>query len=379
MKILHIASFIGNIGDNASHMGLYNILNELISNYEIENIEIRKFYNNYQEQDKQMFDIKFIKYMNTFDLCIIGGGGFLDYWVKDSKTGTTIDIDPSLLCHISTKTILTSIGSNPHKVIPEGNIEKFREFLKNVEKNSNIKIAIRNDGSSLSIKRDIGIEYLENITEILDHGFFYSLVKVDNKLIENKYIAINITDDQILMQSKLRDSIDINLYHKELIKVVEYIVKVRNLHVVFVPHIYSDIKAIANFICLLNDNIIRNYVSVAPCLQGNNGANKLFSVYKNSEYVIATRFHANICSIALGKKTIGLGVLDRVHYLYDSLGIREFSLSINETLSDKVINLLSSDNYNLDMVSKNLNKKINETKEFYLDMFKKDFNEEVRK
>ena len=40
-KILHVASFIGNIGDNASHCGLYSILHSVLGdNASIEQQEI---------------------------------------------------------------------------------------------------------------------------------------------------------------------------------------------------------------------------------------------------------------------------------------------------------------------------------------------------
>lgn len=92
-KILHLASHYGNIGDNASHLGLYNIFNEInFIKYEIEKLEIRRFYKNYSLPDKLFFDSDFIRYANKFDLLIIGGGGFLDFWVENSQTGTTIDI-----------------------------------------------------------------------------------------------------------------------------------------------------------------------------------------------------------------------------------------------------------------------------------------------
>ena len=53
MKILHIASFRGNIGDNASHLGFYSILDQVIKNYSVERIEMRKFYKNYNGDDKK--------------------------------------------------------------------------------------------------------------------------------------------------------------------------------------------------------------------------------------------------------------------------------------------------------------------------------------
>ncbi|MFW3341613.1 hypothetical protein [Aliarcobacter butzleri] len=119
---MHIASFSGNIGDNASHIGFYNILSSIID-YDIAQIEMRKFYQNYNKADKLSFNKEFIEYINSFDICFIGGG-FLDYHIKDSKTGTTIDIDLSLIKNIKTPTYFTSLGSNPHKEVPKENIEK---------------------------------------------------------------------------------------------------------------------------------------------------------------------------------------------------------------------------------------------------------------
>ena len=101
MKILHVASFVGNIGDNASHIGLYSILDVFFSDYDVTALEIRRFYKNYQHADRRQFDEAFVKYANSFDLLIIGGGGFLDYWVENSATGTTLDMDPTLLPKLS--------------------------------------------------------------------------------------------------------------------------------------------------------------------------------------------------------------------------------------------------------------------------------------
>ena len=78
MKILHVASFKGNIGDNASHMGFYKILKLHLIDFKVKKIEIRKFYKNYKKSDALSFDDKFVESINNYDLCIIGGGGFLD-------------------------------------------------------------------------------------------------------------------------------------------------------------------------------------------------------------------------------------------------------------------------------------------------------------
>ena len=74
MRILHIASFNGNIGDNASHIGLRNILKTLGVIATIDQIEIRRFYKNYSLFDKQSFDEDFVKMANQYDLVVFGGG-----------------------------------------------------------------------------------------------------------------------------------------------------------------------------------------------------------------------------------------------------------------------------------------------------------------
>lgn len=365
-EILHIASFSGNIGDNASHIGFYNILSSIID-YDITQIEMRKFYQNYNKADKLSFNKEFIEYINSFDICFIGGGGFLDYHIKGSKTGTTIDIDLNLIKDIKTPTYFVSIGSNPHKEVPKENIEKYKLFLEEINQNPNIKIALRNDGSIDSIKNDLGLEYIKNIEEILDHGFFYKLTKIYPRLIEKKYIAINITNDQINMKSKLRKEIDKNSYYLELKKTVDFIIDDLKLEVVFVPHIYSDLEAIVELFKILDDTKIRNNISVAPLLQGDEGANKLFDIYQQSEQVIATRFHANVCSLVMNKKTIGLVVLDRVEYLFRSLGLQENVVLLEDDFSKNVIELLQKQKLDF---KKTLLEKQNKTINFYKSIFK---------
>ena len=345
MNILHLASFTGNIGDNASHIGLYKVIDGFFADYSVEKIEIRKFYKNYGRIDKKYFDSSFIEYINTFDLVIIGGGGFLDYWVPGSETGTTLDISPALIATISVPTLITSVGCVPHRDIPDGNIERFRKFLDAVNANNLVKIAVRNDGSVKSFRDHIGESYLDNIPEVLDSGFFYDVAQTNIFSHIKKYVAVNITHDQIGMNSKSRDKIDLKRYYNELAKTIEYIINNEKLDVVFIPHIYSDLKAISCLLDGLDDFYIRNHITVAPCIQKDIGADYLFSVYKGSELVLGTRYHANICSLAIKKPVIGLVALDRVAYLYEKLGLSVRTVDLNETfspdLSQKISNSLS--------------------------------------
>ena len=58
LRILHVASFSGNIGDNASHMGLRKVLSILIDNPEITELEIRDYYCNAPLRNKKYRALK---------------------------------------------------------------------------------------------------------------------------------------------------------------------------------------------------------------------------------------------------------------------------------------------------------------------------------
>lgn len=368
MKILHIASFIGNIGDNASHKGFYKVLNETLNNFTVEKVEIRKFYKNYGKPDKMLFNESFVNYINKFDVCFIGGGGFLDYWVENSQTGTTIDISSDLLIKIKTPTLFTSIGSNPHKKIPPNNLEKFKYFLDRAIQNKNIHFAFRNDGSMDNMRENFGEKFSENFSEILDHGFFYEINNSYKRILNEKYVAINITEDQVDMLKAKNNDLDIENYYSQLKIILDFIVNNLNLHIVFVPHIYSDLKSISKLLEYLDDDLIRNHITVGQCIQGFLGADYSFSIYYYSEFVVGTRFHANVCSLALGKPTIGLVALDRITYLHNFFGLGENAFRIENNFSEKVIKRLQDLN---PLCENTLSEKKQKTKNFYKSFLEK--------
>src|SRR5690606_6675629 len=125
----------------------------------------------------------------------IGGGGFLDYWLPGSRTGTTIDIDPELIKSIKVPTLITSVGCVPHKPVPPENLQRFRNFLDSLLANPKVKLSIRNDGSVDSFRFEVGDSYLSAIPEIIDNGFFYSVPGEVPRLFPKNYIAINISFD----------------------------------------------------------------------------------------------------------------------------------------------------------------------------------------
>ena len=338
IKILHVASFTGNIGDNASHLGLYNVLKTvLVDRLDIEQVEIRRFYKKYSLADKMNFDLEFTQKANAKDLLILGGGGFLDYWVPNSETGTTFDMSDEILDKLIVPTLFVSVGCMPHQPVPEGNIDKFHHFLQKVGSKKNMRIAVRNDGSILEIKRLFGSEFEGIITEILDNGFFYEpSLKFSCRLLEKPYIAINTTLDQLTMKNRMIGNINYSQLREELLSLLQRIIDETDYSLVFVPHIFKDLQAFRELLEGMNDFYIRSRVAIAPYLQGNYGCNYLMSVYNQADSVLSMRFHANVCPLSMGKRTVGLAALDRVVHMYNSIGKSSDCIPVNEKFADKV-------------------------------------------
>ena len=278
MKMLHIASFTGNIGDNCSHNGFYNILKLInIDITKIVNLEIRDFYNNRDLNNKRFFDLAFAEFANKFDLIVIGGGGFLDYFVEGSATGTTINISKKVLDSIKTPILLSSVGCVPTRFVPRGNSEKFLNFLEYVKSKNKIEILFRNDGSLKHLREQFGNKLCSHFEDILDNGFHFELKNNRIFKTKRKFIAINTSYDQLLMVKSLSKQSNLKKFYKELCKVINFIVQDLGLDVCLVPHIYQDLVGINLIIEELDDFIVRNGDGLS-----NIDIHKLIEFHKNS-------------------------------------------------------------------------------------------------
>lgn len=340
-KILHVASFLGNIGDNASHMGFDAWLSKIApSDVKRTKLEIRKSYNNYNADDKFFFDESFAKLANRYDLVVFGGGAFLSFWIENSVTGTTINMSEDVWGKIKTPVLLASIGCISNVDIPRGNMQKFGKFLDFLLARDKTAMALRNDGSREEIALHLGQKYVEKVPQVLDSAFFYDAPGDAYKALPKKFIAINITIEQLQMGGG-HVSIDEAIYYAELQKVVRYVLEKTDYHIVFIPHLYNDVSAAMRAIDGVGDHKIREKVQIAPHVQGDEGANLLFSIYKKSSLALGMRFHANACAIAMNIPSIGLVAQMRVKDLYDSLGLSNRYVLLDQKFGDELIKKVS--------------------------------------
>ncbi len=326
MRILHVASFSGNIGDSANHSGLRFKLKSILPEGAVyDEIEIRRFYVKYDGPDKLQFDLDFANIANNYDLLIIGGGNFFEVWIEGSSTGCTIDIGPEVIEAINTKVLFFGLGFDCYKGYSSTTLHNFFNFVQRLQDKKRFFVTVRNDGSIEQFIERYGVEASGLLRKVPDGGFFINTCSDSSPLIPSGKCNIILSLAKDMPSVRFGKDTEKSGYAFLVKSIVHYIIHMANkskeVHFTLMPHIYSDLQIINEVIELLPDFIRRNCVGVGPCLLGSIAVDPVFSVYRKADCVVAMRFHASVCSIGLGIPTIGLSTYRKISDLYRELGI----------------------------------------------------------
>jgi len=346
-KVLHFASFIGNIGDNANHNGLYKTLFSKLEgiDFNITKEEIREYFWNHKN-----FDDKLINLFNQFDLVIIGGGNFFELWVENSRTGTSIDIPIEFLKKINPPILFFSLGFDIHQGYSSENKLKFSKFLDFLISKKKYLVSFRNDGALDNLNLLYGSRYNSSIKIIPDSGIVLNLEDLNqnpNSWIRKNTLGINLAGDMINL--RYNDNYDKALrVYSEFLK---WIIEKYDYNIIFFPHIYSDYKITFDVLNLLPDSFKRKKIQIAPLASDNDGMKEIFSLYNQCKIIVANRFHSNLCSIALGKPTIGIINYPQIENFYKEIGLSHYNVKINENNAlENIKSIFSEVNYNQESV-----------------------------
>jgi len=326
MNILHVANFSGNVGDNANHNGLRCKLSEVFTeDTHYDELDMRRFYKNYDGKNKLYFDSDFVKLANKYDLVIIGGGNFFEVWLEDSSTGCTIDMSPEIVASLSTKVLFFGLGFDRNKGYSKKTLTHFLEFIKSLQNKNKFMVTIRNDGSLEQFIDSYGIEHTKLIHKVPDGGFFVSPKKNMPLLLpedcNNIILSLAIDMPSVRYGKENEESGQKYLIDSFVTYIKSMINSKPNILFTLMPHIFTDLNIINQVIGLLPDHIIRNHISVGPYLVGTGAENVIFSNYQAADLVIAMRFHANVCPISMGVPTIGIGTYKKITDLYKELSL----------------------------------------------------------
>lgn len=321
-RILHIASFQGNTGDQLSHRGLYNILSRF--EVEIEKLEIRDYY--ISAEDRKFFNEHFVQQANKYDLIIFGGGGFFDFWVEESQTGTTFDISKRELDKISVPFLFLSLGAKPHKKTTDVSRKRFVNFLLYLEKRSDWTYITRNDGTYNELLNLIG-RPLKNVIAGLDNAFYFKREHQIKNFDKRKYITINVSHDQLEMHSQRVVDFDIESYYRNLANWLEQ--NARQYILKFILHIPEDVIGVHNVIRHLSSNTRKTSIEIVGYSSEANHLDEIISTYQNAEFSICARLHSNILAILTSGNVVKYSALSRVDSVFETFRVqpkKEFDL-----------------------------------------------------
>lgn len=334
LNVLHIASFNGNIGDNANHNGFRRKLDQFLNcevNYD--EIEMREFYQSWNIRD---FNSKeFIEKCNEYDLLIIGGGNFFELKWDYSHTGTTVNLSNETLEKIDTPILFFGVGCDIAKGVTESTINKFENFLNNITNSNKYLISVRNDGSYNTIQKLYGDKFSEKIHKVADGAFFlktqsFNFPELNEDL---KSIGLNIVSDmkEIRFNEKIENGITYNDFIVGLSKVVNtFLEQNDDYQIILFPHIYSDLSAINELLERINDKLRRTRIVVAPCLTGKGSEEYIFGLYNECDFIMGMRFHSNVAAIAQNIPTIGLSSYKKIIDLYSEINLLERVVDVNK-------------------------------------------------
>jgi len=349
MKVLHLASFNGNIGDNAHHNGFRSAFENIFGDVEWENLEIRMFYNSW---NKERFDNSFADKVNKYDVLVIGGGNFFEVCHDYSETGCTINLSKSVLALINIPIFFNALGFDTKKGTSLENLTKFKAFISNILDKDNTFVSFRNDGSEKNYIESYG-SLNEGINIIPDGGFFLELSA--NPDVNRQLIGVNLACDMIDKRIRGRGYEE---FLSELVVVYESLMD-KGYQLRFFPHILSDLKIIYDLTSRFQDFHVKYNIEIMPYITGQGREDDFFKSYYECDVVTGMRFHTNVCTYGMGKKVVPLVSYPKIGDLFRSIGEENLLVDVNsprfvEEYEERLLAMSDIHNYSNDPIVKGL-------------------------
>ena len=340
LRVLHLASFAGNIGDLANHAGA-RLQFQRYLDYELSftELEIREFY-----WKQRSFDDDFVRYANSFDLLLIGGGNYFELWVESSATGTSIDITPQRLAALKVPAVFYSLGVDIGQGYTAASADRFRSFMAEVLARETMFVCVRNDGSSSALEEVLGAEIALRVPVMPDGGFFAQAPNTNRSFERPRKIVINIAGD--MLERRFSEQRTTQQFLKELADTCSSVLDAHDRLVIeLASHIWRDTVLIAQLLPLIPDRHLRRRVVVSSLAPTGTGLPAFLSLYGNCDLALGMRFHANVCPIGMATPTLGLLTYPQVEKLYAELGMKDRLLDVarcdGELMRERVLRELS--------------------------------------
>lgn len=360
LRVIQLASYRGNIGDNANVTGTRRLLNQnlgcAIQYTDLEYLE----YEPDPRWGGKTFDSEFVNLVNQHDLLLIGGGGFFELAVEDSISGTPINIPFEILEQIKTPIVFYALGFHVLHGLDDNRKTKFGQYLDYLLSSDRILVSLRNDGSLKTLQKIYGDKYDSRVFKCPDGGFFtFSRDHYHPELNPGHInIAIQLAGDGLgwrfpaanrvtgnklkRLLGKTEKSPDAyNTFLKRLGQTITGLLKKSpDCRIILIPHVPEDYRIINDFIPYIGPPYVRRNLTVAPYVHGQEGHDYVFDLYSKCDLTIGMRFHTNVCSVGLQIPSIGLVTYEQIADLYEELSIPSRAVQVNDDSFEPVLTSL---------------------------------------
>lgn len=328
LNVLHLASFTGNIGDNAMHDGEYRTRAEdLPWPLRHRPCEVRSFIH----WRERAFDDTFVEEANAADLLVIGGFSLFQLWREETASGTYLDVAPELFGRVRVPVIFHGLGCDATRGVSPLAVARSRAFLDAMADHAHCRFSLRNDGAADLIAATLGAPYAARMPVIPDGGLFADPPAFAHPGLPSgtRYLAVNLAGDMPDKRYAGTEGADAApRFAAALADGLERILaREPALRCVFVPHIHSDLAPISAVLDRLDDRIRRERVIVAACAQGDSGWGPAFDLYRNAAAVIAMRYHAALASMGFATPVLGLSTHHKIEGQFAALGLADRCLT----------------------------------------------------
>lgn len=267
---------------------------------------------------------------------MIGGGGYLETWVKNKTSSTTLDFSDEVIQSIKIPVIFYALGVNLWQGFSSSAKKRFSVFLKKIINKKTFFFTVRNDGSFSQLKSFLDKSLLKKVSVVGDGAFFLDSFKKKILKKKNFVLGINLASD--LFEFRFKNKKNYNNFIKEtslfFSKAYSFDEKMK---IILIIHVWSDYKIVNDLLATLPDHLRRRCIEVSQFNPSANGIEDFFKIINSCNIIMGNRFHSNISSLISGVPTIGLVNFPQILCLYKELNLKNMTVNMkSKNLSEKL-------------------------------------------
>lgn len=302
---------------------------------------------------------KEIEKFNASSAIVIGGGGlFLPDTNRNSLSGWQWSYSPEQLEAITKPIVLFSVGYNYFRNQEVDN--RFVSSLTDLVRKSSF-VGLRNHGSIRTVQSLLSPEIAQKV--VFQPCLTTLISKIGYVLPEkqkNNNIAINIAYDRI--EARL------GVHKKEILSSVAEAAKElerKGYNIFYIAHISKDLE----FVNFLHEMNVKAKVVCASSWS----SQKLINFYRNMDFVIGMRGHAQMIPFGVDTQILTLGSHDKMKWFLEDINAEDWYIELTEdpsSLKERIIDKFSTIHEKQNIES---DERINDAKNFLYEETKKNF------